>query len=76
MRLETFVSIPFLDVPDPDHDQWDYLRHFGVVVQLDAGFFLECLRRLKDTKALIKAVSHLYGQIDPWITHENADTIR
>lgn len=40
MQLETFVSIPFPDGPDPDHDQWDYLKHFGAVFQLDAGFIL------------------------------------
>jgi hypothetical protein len=76
MRLETFVYVPFLDVPEPDHEQWNYLRHFGVVVQLDANFFLECLRRLKDNKASINAVSQLYGQIDSWVTQENTNTIR
>jgi hypothetical protein len=76
MQLESFVSVPFLDVPEPDDDRWDYLKHFGVVVELDANFFVECLRRLKETKTSRKQVSQLYGQINYWATRDNADVIR
>jgi hypothetical protein len=62
-RLQRQLPVCFFTAVPP------FKKHTG-------GFFLECLRCLKDTKALIKTVSHLYGQIDLWITHENADSIR
>ncbi|KAF2396452.1 hypothetical protein EJ06DRAFT_240603 [Trichodelitschia bisporula] len=76
MQLESFVSVPFLDVPEPDDDRWDFLRHFGVIVELDAAFFIECVRRLKDGQTTQKQVSQLYEQISLWATRDNADSIR
>ncbi|KAF2269756.1 hypothetical protein CC78DRAFT_452837 [Lojkania enalia] len=76
LQLESFVSVPLLDVPEPDHDDWDYLKHFGVVVELDANFLVECLRRLKSTGTTRKQVSQLYGHIAMWITPDNAGVIR
>ena len=76
LQLETFISVPFLDVPEPDDDQWDYLKHFGVVVELDAGFFIECLRRLKESETSVKQVSQLYSQIDLYATRDNAKEIK
>ncbi|KAH8820670.1 hypothetical protein F5884DRAFT_745017 [Xylogone sp. PMI_703] len=75
LQLESFVSVPFLDVPEPDNDEWDFLKHFGVIVELDASFFVECLRRLKDAPASKKQASQLYGQIDLWATHDKAGGI-
>jgi hypothetical protein len=76
MKLEKFVSVPFLDVPEPDNDQWDYLKHFGVVVELDAVFFVEYLRRLKNVCTSREQVSKLYEQIGLWTTGDNAGAIR
>ena len=76
IKLEKFVSVPFLDVPEPDDDRWDYLRHLGVVVELDAVFFVEYLRRLKDVRTSREQVSQLYEQIDLWTTGNNAGAIR
>ncbi|KAF1995054.1 hypothetical protein P154DRAFT_379511, partial [Amniculicola lignicola CBS 123094] len=76
MQLESLVSVPLLDVPEPDHDDWDYLKYFGVVVELDAIFWVECLRRAKDPTPSVKQVSRLYEQLAMWVTRDNAALIR
>lgn len=78
MQLESLVSVPLLDVPEPDHDDWDYLKCFGVVVDLDANFWVECLRRAKRdaTPPSTKQVSQLYEHLSMWLTRDNAGVIR
>ncbi|KAF2177739.1 hypothetical protein K469DRAFT_676716 [Zopfia rhizophila CBS 207.26] len=76
IQLESVVSVPLLDVPEPHLDDWDYLKYFGVVVELDALFWVECLRRAKDATPSIKRVSQLYEQLAMWVTRDNAAVIR
>lgn len=76
MLLENSSGAPLLDVPEPDHDQWDYLEHFGVVVKLDASSFIYRLQRLKGTQTSIEHVSRLYDQIQACARHNDADLIR
>lgn len=76
MQLESVVSVPLLDVPEPDHDDWDYLKCFGVVVELDATFWVECLRRAKNATPSTKQISQLYEQLAMWMTRDNAAVIR
>jgi len=76
MHVEAFTSAPFLDVPEPNDDRWEYLSDFGVIVQLDAMFFVDCLRRLKEGKTSTKEAALLYGYIDQYTNPENTGDIR
>jgi hypothetical protein len=76
MHLESIVSVPLLDVPDPDDEEWRFLSYFGVVVRVDATFFLHCLRRLQDTNPSAKQISALYAELDRLTTSENVGKVR
>jgi len=40
----------FLAVPDPKHQRWQNLIHFGVGIKQDVGFFLRCLEKFSESE--------------------------
>lgn len=43
---DSSTSIPFLEVPDPEEEEWKYLEHLGVGVKNDVTFYLRWLQIL------------------------------
>ena len=75
-QLDISIEIPFLEVPEPEDDLWCFLRYFGVVVEMDANFLVECLRRMKGSPTTLKQISKLYEQISLWKTGDDIPNIR
>ena len=55
--------VSFLNVPEPDHLRWSYLRHLGVGVNDDVKFYLRSLDSLKGTQCKLQQVVSLLEQI-------------
>ena len=54
----------FLEVPDPDNNKWEFLKHLGVIIQMSADMFVERLKQLKGTSTTTKVVDLLYEKIE------------
>ena len=61
--MDGSISIPFIDVPDPDDDRWSYLEHFGVGIKLSVKVFIQHLQTLQRQKVSVKRVAEIYNQI-------------
>lgn len=75
IEIENSSYALLLDVPEPDNDQWDYLKHFGVVIKVEATYLISSLRRLKSTQTSIEHVSRLYGRMHAWALQNDANII-
>jgi hypothetical protein len=73
---ETSRGLPFLDIPDPDHDQWDVLEHFGVTIKVDVSIFINRLWILSGSQTMIQLVSELYDKIEQFACYDNFNSIR
>ena len=70
------VSSILLDIPDPDDPQWDFLKHFGVLIKLGAEVVINRLRCMRYTRATLQDISKLYDQIQGCSRHKDIDLIR
>jgi hypothetical protein len=63
-QLEQNKVVPALQVPDPEHVEWNILTYFGVVVKCDIHYYLRCLVTLSRDKATdTDVVGYVYEQI-------------
>jgi hypothetical protein len=63
MEATSFATLPFLEIPDPEHHQWRELSHFGVAKTAGLGPFIKCLEILKDSDPSLDKASELYKHI-------------
>ncbi|KAF2181798.1 hypothetical protein K469DRAFT_752658 [Zopfia rhizophila CBS 207.26] len=60
-------SLPFLDIDDPEHDEWKFLETFGVGVEKNVQFYLRCLESIASEKPqgaeTFQQVSEIYSGI-------------
>ncbi|KMU77002.1 hypothetical protein CISG_06237 [Coccidioides immitis RMSCC 3703] len=47
LTVDGNTSLPFLDLPDPEHESWSFLEHLGVSIKRDIKFFIHALNKLK-----------------------------
>jgi hypothetical protein len=63
-QLEQSKVVPALQIPDPEHVEWNMLTYFGVVVKCDIHYYLRCLTTLsRDKAADTDVVGYVYEQI-------------
>ena len=84
--LLQFVRLPFLRVEDPEDPSWDFLRLYGVSVQVDGMLYLSELKRFREehrdldrdaSEGLLEQVKVYYKQLDARGQSENiVDVIR
>ncbi|TFY59493.1 hypothetical protein EVJ58_g5748 [Rhodofomes roseus] len=72
-------SLHFIDVPNPDDKQWDFLAKLGVMLEPNAHAWLEVLKRLQTREPqpanLTRIVKEAYKQLDARF-NEAPDDIR
>lgn len=69
------MDVPFLKIPDPQHDRWKYLRHLGVGISDDVIFYLHCLDSLIGTDATFEQFTEILEQIQAR-SHEDEDMVK
>lgn len=69
-------SFLLLDVPNSNHEEWNILKHLGVITELGADAFLGCLRRLRETQTTKEYVSKVYDQLQSCMRETEKDVIR
>ncbi|KAH7399670.1 hypothetical protein BKA66DRAFT_437202 [Pyrenochaeta sp. MPI-SDFR-AT-0127] len=65
----------FLEVPEPEDPRWNFLSHFGVIMNPGIDQFVKCLRQIKATTGSFKRISDLYRQLHA-LAEEHRDEIR
>lgn len=73
---KTSRGLPFLDIPDPDHDQWNILEHFGVTIKVEVSMVINHLWLLSGSQTTIQRVSKLYDKIEQFEGYDNFNRIR
>ncbi|ORY09664.1 hypothetical protein BCR34DRAFT_568008 [Clohesyomyces aquaticus] len=66
----------FLDVPDPNDEKWDFLKHFGVILSMDHQAFLDRLREASRGSPDKAYVDKLYEQLERCDSRAQRDQIR
>lgn len=75
-HVPTEITLPFLPIADPDSEEWDFLRSLGVVVDVNANYFLKLLILYQAADCRNQhAISNIYQQLSSRFD-ENADLIR
>ena len=72
---ESNGSLPFLDVPEPEHIRWKVLEHLGVGTKLDVKFYLRCLDKMSGTDSQWHQVAFFLEQIQARYK-ENEELVR
>ncbi|PMD64854.1 uncharacterized protein K444DRAFT_554213 [Hyaloscypha bicolor E] len=65
-----------LKIRDPENQQWEFLKHFGVAVKRDIHYYLRCLKHMTGTKGIPeKTVTHIYERIQYEYPNNNGELI-
>lgn len=60
---EDYLSVPLLDVPDPNDCNWSFLSLLGVTIKVDVEHFVQQLQALQTDEPSLDRVASLYHQI-------------
>lgn len=67
----------FLDVADPDDSKrpWDFLDHFGVILELKASVFIKHLRKIRGTNVSHEHMKQIYQHLEQLIDGPDGEDI-
>ena len=75
-RLDERRSIPAVRIMDPQHNNWNFLNFFGVLIKADAHYYLRCLISISGEQCPdIDDVGYIYEKIQAFYKG-NAEIIR
>ncbi|RWA11758.1 hypothetical protein EKO27_g3340 [Xylaria grammica] len=56
-------DVRLLSIPEPEDTNWDFLKHFGVTVQLRPSDFIDRLAQLREVQTTKEQISKLYEHL-------------
>ncbi|KAF2281166.1 uncharacterized protein EI97DRAFT_389566 [Westerdykella ornata] len=64
-----------LEVPDPSEPSWDFLRNFGVILELKASVFINHLREIRGTDVSHAHMDKIYMHLENFVDGPDSEEI-